>query len=331
MTYSPQTYLEIRYLFQRKTGLPAVSLGIQHYSVDDADGGYHDGIDLLKAIGRYLGSSNPAYSVRESTRDQPGTDGASAIDIGWFDVVLPNGRRVTLITLNRWMEANWNAPDAQWLREWIYSVDGVNVKRLDRLGIRTSGDGSHTSHAHGSGFRDEEATNKVALFERFWREQEGISFVLLDGDNNDRQLLFRLGAITSMEDVVHAPAGIRLAIPDEENKFVKAIKRIEAKADQQLAKWAGEETRDAATTTVLNAMMELLRTGDGDVDVTAIITEIRRAEQTTNAIVSALQDELGETNAKLNTANAEIADLRAQLARASQASANFLDTDPNTN
>lgn len=169
MTYSPATYLEIRALFRERTSLPAESLGIQHYSPQG--GGYHEGNDLLAAAGRL----DSDYSKRESDRDRPGTNGASAIDIGWFDVVLPNGRRVTLIDLNRWLVAQLNAgaPDTLWIREVIYTLDRQTVKRWDRLGIRSSGDDSHTGHTHVSGHRDEENTPKRPLFERFWREMAG--------------------------------------------------------------------------------------------------------------------------------------------------------------
>lgn len=169
MTYQPQSLLAVRRLFQEKTRLPAVSLGIQHYRPEG--GGYHEGNDLLAQGGRL----NTDYSKRESSRDRPGSNAASAIDIGWFDVRTANGRQVTLIDLNRWVERNWNAPDAQWMREYIYSLDRKTVKRLDRMKRRTSGDKSHTTHAHASKFRDvhDDSNQPYSFFKRFWDEMEG--------------------------------------------------------------------------------------------------------------------------------------------------------------
>lgn len=222
MTYSPQSYLDIRALFRAKTGLPPESLGIQHYSPQG--GGYHEGNDLLTAAGRL----DSDYSKRESERDRPGTNGASAIDIGEFDVTLHNGRRVTLRTLNHWMEANWHALDAQWLREWIYSLDGITVKRLDRLGIRFSGDTSHRTHSHGSGFRDEENTPKVPLFQRFWAEMEGETNMLAQGDDHDRQLLVRVSSLARGDDTAVAPPGWKLAVPSEPQWLVRTVKDLDS-------------------------------------------------------------------------------------------------------
>lgn len=167
MTTSPDNMLQIRYLFQRKTGLPAVSLGIQHYSPQG--GGYHEGNDLLAKAGR----KDTDYSKRESARDRPGTDEASAIDIGDFKVTLPNGRVVTEIDLHRFVERNFGADDALWMREYIYSPDKKKVLRLDRMGRRKSGDNSHRTHCHVSKFRDVRDNSPVRFFERFWNEMEG--------------------------------------------------------------------------------------------------------------------------------------------------------------
>src|SRR5690606_6657845 len=58
-------------------------------------------------------------------------------------------------------------PDTKDIREVIYSLDGKNVKRWDRLKRRTSGDSSHTFHTHISYFRDSETRDKTALFARY--------------------------------------------------------------------------------------------------------------------------------------------------------------------
>lgn len=170
MTYSPDNLIKVRRIYQRYTKLPAVALGIQHYQPDG--GGYHEGNDLLAAAGRLTSD----YSKRESALDRPGSNAASAIDIGYFDVRLPNGRRVTLRDRSAWVLAHW--AEAPWLRELIYSPDGKVVKRKDRLGIRTTGDRSHLSHDHESYHRDFENDPRIPAFhQRFWDEMNGISLV----------------------------------------------------------------------------------------------------------------------------------------------------------
>lgn len=307
MTYSPQTWLEVRYLFQNKTGLPAVSLGIQHYQPDG--GGYHEGNDLLAAAGR----QDSDYSKRESVRDRPGTNGASAIDIGWFDVVLRNGRRVTLFDLTRWMLAHiWDA-DALWIREIIYSLDGKTVKRFDRLGIRSSGDLSHLTHDHISGFRDDENVNKVNFFARFWAEMEGASTVsLIQGDDNDRQLLFRMSSTVRMEDTTSAPSGFTLALPNEPNLMVQAIKALNGKADQILAKWAAEEARDAAAKAAFDALAAAVMAGGGNVDTAAILAEMNRLATQESMVVTALQEHIAELEQRLVAAARAEADALAE-------------------
>lgn len=165
MSTIPDNLMAVRKLFEEKTGLTPIELGILHYSPQG--GGYHEGNDLLAAGGRL----NTDYSKRESPLDRPGDNNGSGIDIGWFSVEV-NGKTVDLRTLSRWVLANVHAPDAQWMREMIYSLDGKTVKRYDRLGIRSTGDSSHLTHDHFSKFRMYKG-NVVRFFERFWLEMEG--------------------------------------------------------------------------------------------------------------------------------------------------------------
>lgn len=161
MTISPDTLLTVRRIYQKYTNLPAVALGIQHYSPQG--GGYHEGNDLLAQAGRLTSD----YSKRETHLDQPGSNNASAIDIGYFDVKLSNGRRVTLRDHSAWILDHWN--EAWFIRELIYSPDGKTVKRKDRLGIRTTGDNSHLTHDHISYFRDYTLNPAIPAFhQRFW-------------------------------------------------------------------------------------------------------------------------------------------------------------------
>lgn len=164
MTYAPADLLQVRsYLVNRLDLVPGTARGIDLEAnevgiVGDpkhaASGGYHEGNDDLARVGRL--SSD--YSKRESARDRPGTNGASAIDIGWFDVTFPDGRRLTLRTFSAAIDAACRRKDprARDVRELIWSPDGKVVRRFDALGIRSAGDLSHLTHTHGSFFRDSE-------------------------------------------------------------------------------------------------------------------------------------------------------------------------------
>lgn len=149
MTYAPDDLLAVRRYLMRITGLDAASLGIQGDPAHASSGGYHEGNDDLSRVGR-LGTD---YSKRESARDRPGTNAASALDIG--DFVTP---RVSLrsLTLGLVQAAQHGDPRMADVREIIHTPDGSTVRRWDRLGIRSTGDSSHLYHTHLSFFRDSE-------------------------------------------------------------------------------------------------------------------------------------------------------------------------------
>jgi hypothetical protein len=166
MSYAPRTLLDTRHVYQEYTGLPDVEVGI----VGDTahDGGYHQGWDNRRISNGQLND----YSWEESSRDwSHKTNAASAIDFGWFDKVI-GGKRVTLIDFNLWMvkELEAGAPDTLDIRSFIYTPDGVNVKRWDRLKKRNSGDKSHLKHSHCSRFRDAENKPLAPLVQRFFRQ-----------------------------------------------------------------------------------------------------------------------------------------------------------------
>lgn len=307
MSYIPQRLRDERDVWVRETRLSLVSLGILHYSPQG--GGYHEGNDLLAQAGR----QNTDYSKRESERDRPGTDAGSAIDIGYFDVnvqkVDGSWRRVTLRDYTRWMlvQLNAGAPDVAFVRELIYSLDGVTVKRWDRLGIRTSGDLSHTTHDHRSDFRDDENANKAAHVERFWREMRGISMAGNDfdqADTNAWRLALRVLTTISMQDNV---------VAGEPNLLVQKIKAMDGKLDLLLAEAASDRTRDAALAVAVQALAEQIATGGGSVDVAAIVNAVNAAAGDVKSVVL---DELEEQ--------------RRVAAEAAQAAADALDNDPST-
>lgn len=195
MSVQPPRLLEVRQIFRERTGLPSASLGIIHY-VNSAGrytggGGYHAGNDLLRMIGKL----DSDYSKRESSKDRPGSDYGSAIDIGRFRVVLGNGRVVTNHDMTRWMlaEIKAGAPDTLWIREIIYSLDDRTVQRFDREGERDSGDDSHLSHEHYSAYRTMIDSPAIpALFHRFWAAMEGVTAPVQQAtqDESEDDMLF---------------------------------------------------------------------------------------------------------------------------------------------
>jgi hypothetical protein len=129
-------------------------------------GGYHCGRGQVDATD---------YSVRESSRDRNGLDQYSAgIDYGYFAVTTDRGT-FDLYDYNLWLKGLWDAgdDDTKDLREVIYSPDGVNVRRLDKLGIRSTGDSSHQTHTHHSEFRDADGHRMVNLARR-WLQHIGL-------------------------------------------------------------------------------------------------------------------------------------------------------------
>ena len=292
MTYSPQRLLDERAVWQAETGLPAVSLGIQHFSPQG--GGYHEGNDLLAAAGRL----NTDYSKRQSTRDQPGTDGASAIDIGWFDVNIQRydgtWRRVTLRDYTVWVIAQLNAgaPDVYFVRELIYSLDGVNVKRWDRLGQSTTGDSSHTSHNHRSDFRDDEGADKSAHVKRFWHEMRGGNQLPTVND-------WRVEAILKNRPTV---AGGDTT--GEVNELHNAISLV-------LANQASDKTRDEAVAAAIANLAGQISQGGGDIDVAAVINAVNMAaSDTKTAVLQKLEED------------------RERARKAAQTEAIIMDNDP---
>lgn len=150
MTESPGDLVAVQHYVQGRTGLPWDALGIKHGSPQG--GGYHEGNDLLSAAGRL--SSD--YSKRESPRDRPGTNSASAFDLGGD---FGDFRRVTLGIVHACQAGD---PRCRDIREVIYTPNGQVVQRWDRLGVRSTGDSTHLSHTHISFFRDSEGRRAQA-------------------------------------------------------------------------------------------------------------------------------------------------------------------------
>jgi hypothetical protein len=313
MTYAPADLLAVRrYLLSTLDMHPGVvpadldpaEVGIVGDPDHAASGGYHEGNDDLARVGRLTSD----YSKRESARDRPGSNAASALDIGDFRHVRPDGTVVTLRSLSLGLAAACQRgdPRAADVREVIYTPDGVTVRRFDRLGIRTTGDSSHLYHTHISFFRASEGRraqpgNVLGLLQSLI---EGDDDVNAEQDTLLKSDAWRTHTIINDEEKVPAAAP---NIAGQPNLLRARLVGMEGKVDQLLTAAAADAARDAAMKVVLDA----LAAGGTSVDTAAVIARINEVAATESTTVADLR--------------AEVASLRADLAEAAQAAAAAFD------
>lgn len=171
MTSAPADLSAWRSVALGLTGLPADAIGIVGDGAHQQTGGYHEGEDVLTAIGRYhgpatahVGSATEDYSVR-ILRDRLGLNNhASGIDLGanW-----PKGGRAAWLRYNNLLVARLRAndPDFAAIRAINYSPDGVSKKRIDRQNnwrVEDSSDSVDT-HTHHEYYRDTEGKRATCL------------------------------------------------------------------------------------------------------------------------------------------------------------------------
>lgn len=303
MTYAPADLLAVRQYLLTTVGLSGDSVGIVGDPAHMAGGGAHLGNDDLARIGKL----DSDYTKRESPRDRPGTNGASAIDIGAW-----SGRRgaaqVTFLEFNaRFVAACRNGdPRAADIREVIYTPDGSTVRRWDRLGIRSTGDSSHLYHTHVTRFRDAEgraATDGNLL---------GLIKAIIEGDdvNAEQDMLLKGDAWrthTIINDEEKVPANASGSVAGQPNLLRARLVGLEAKVDRLLTAADADATRDAA----MKAALDALTGGGTSVDTAAVIARINEVAAAESATVAELR--------------AEVADLRARLAASAQAAADAYD------
>lgn len=180
--------------------LDPAEVGINGGPAHVADGtSYHLGKDHL------ILSKRP-YSVYEARRDERGLDNySSAIDIGEFQITTRRGT-YDLRHFSAWLVNLCRAGDADThdIREVIYSLDGRTVRRWDDLGIRTSGDSSHTFHTHASIYRDADGACMVRLATRYLQhigllEEDFMAALSAD---DQRALIWRVEGLASGRTVV---------------------------------------------------------------------------------------------------------------------------------
>lgn len=160
MTYADPALVTARnYLIGR--GVPGNSIGIVGDESHESTGGYHVGNDVLARIGKL----HTDYSKRHTTKDQPGSNAAMALDVGGMP-----GQ--WLHNFTSWVIAQCRAgtADSRNIREVIgrRSPSG-GVTRYDALGILAdSGSIDHETHTHISYYRDSEGQDKTSLLRRFF-------------------------------------------------------------------------------------------------------------------------------------------------------------------
>lgn len=156
MTYAPQDLMDVRSYVMGKTGLTAVECGIVGDPAHAETGGYHEGNDDLMAAGVFYTD----YSKADSSRDRPGSNAASALDVGlyWDDSA---GGRNRAIAFSNWVADKLTQGDPRLndMRGMNWTPDGVNKRRIDRLYNNfqtTSSSDSVDIHTHFEWFRDSE-------------------------------------------------------------------------------------------------------------------------------------------------------------------------------
>lgn len=229
VTVAPDSLKETRTYIISETGLDPDAVGIVGDDNHAASGSsYHLGKSALRA---------DSYSIIESSRDRNGlTEDAAALDIGTFSINR-GGKTHNLRTFSIWLVGQCvaGAPDTLDIREVIYTPDGVNVRRWDRLGRRTSGPDSHLTHTHISWFRDSTKRSKIGLFQRYFREIEGDDMPLsTDMITVTKSLAQRLNSTSYPEgSTIAASTLLTLAVIkgyDADNKGTTALAAIDVVA-----------------------------------------------------------------------------------------------------
>lgn len=288
MTYAPADLLAVRLYLLTSAGLSGDAVGIVGDPDHIATGGYHVGNDDLARIGRLTGD----YSKRESARDRPGTDGASALDIGEFVKGPVSLRTLSLGLVAACVRGDPRAAD---IREVIYTPDGVTVRRFDRLGVRSTGDSSHLFHTHLSFFRDSEGRRAQA------DNVLGLLRELIEGTGpgGDDEVSWdeKIGA-------GYTPGGAAYGDHSFRTAMGYTWYRVDEIKAAVLAGNAGDEARDKAATAAIQALAGALQAAGGSVDAAPILAAIAEAKAETTAAVQLLLDENRELSERLAAAYA---------------------------
>lgn len=164
MTNNPSDLVAVRTAIMPMIGVTnAAEIGIMGDGAHERTGGYHEGKDVLAAIGALTSD----YSVADYARDKLGlTLSASAIDItlAWGAA---QGGRAAAIRFTNLMVADFRAgaQGTQCIRAMNFSPDGTKKQRIDRHNgyVITSSSDNVTIHTHVELFRDTEGTRTSAF------------------------------------------------------------------------------------------------------------------------------------------------------------------------
>ena len=213
-SYAPEAILEVRRYLKPITGLSDIELGIVN---NETDASYHHGWSQRDTDGS-------DYSWDESLRDSSHrTNAARALDVGMF----PQLREMSMWIVG---QCKAGAADCADFREIIYSPDGVTVLRWDRLGIRSSGSKSHTTHTHFSWFADAENRRKVGPFQRFFEGQAMTPLQDAQNSNSEHYLQSIVGMTPQAEHISNVSQH-DLVIP---NLLTAALNKIQATLDTDM-------------------------------------------------------------------------------------------------
>jgi hypothetical protein len=265
MTYEPQALSDLQEYMHIQTGLPYNALGT--VPDPDHDGGYHCGWDL-----RHLDDKGVLhdYSWQESSRDwNHKSDACRAFDCGSFD---------RLREMSIWLvdQCKAGAPDTLDFREIIYTPDGVNVLRWDRLGVRSSGDSSHLSHTHFSFFADAEDNDKVSPFQRFF-EGGGMA---TQAERNVNYMI-QNGILGIEEPEMHIPAESGFPAQTLTNPLATVLKALVTGTDANIPAYVNIPARTWVNTTaatlarIESKLDQLLAMPPGSVDPAVIRAAVR--------------------------------------------------------
>jgi hypothetical protein len=312
MTNAPDDLLVVRRYLLAAAGLADDAVGIVGDPAHASTGGYHEGNNDLGRVGRLTSD----YSKRESARDRPGTDSASAEDIGQWGGVIGR-RRLSWLAFNAELVAACQRGDSRTrdIREVIYTPDGVTVRRWDALGVRSTGDSSHLYHTHLSFFRDSEGRRAAP------DNILGLLADLIDGevpnvalDGIDRAQVSNsehyLQALISLADQATGLSNTSVTTLTAPNLLAAALKRVDAGVAQLLTAAAAEAARDAGLRSVIDALAAAVNAAGGSVDTAAILAGVADAVHTA---VAPLEDTIAELRHRLAAAERAAGDAAAAV------------------
>lgn len=306
MSSAPADLLQFRTDVRNATGLGPVDVGIVGDGAHQRTGGYHEGADVLRSIGRFhapasanVGSGGEDYSARQA-RDRSGlTDSASGTDVGsqW-----PNGGRVAWLRWNNllYLEMRDRPQNLPALRAVNICLDGRTKLRYDQLhrgqGLIPSTD-TVDSHTHLELWRDTEGRRQPTLDRLVALMRAAVTGTTAPPAAQEDDDMTN----TWTQPLTQGAPGYAGQQRDTALAFAwMAAGQAAAGVDKLLAAAAGDQARDEALLAAIKAL-----TAGGSVEAAPII-----------AAVNAVGDKVGQQVLDLQ---ARIAELEAELQQARQA------------